>query len=73
LLGGCFELFTADRPLGPFDPNEAQLWFDAGVTTGKAMQSVGAATGNPALIGMGVLVATIAGVLGFGYLKKGGE
>lgn len=75
LLSGCLPFLTSvteDQPFGTLDPNTVQPWIDAAVAAGLATQTIGTATGNPALIGMGVLVATIASVLGIGLLKKKG-
>lgn len=72
VCAGCGSPITEENPLG-IDPNEAQVWFNAGVESGQAVQAVGAATGNPAMIGYGVALAGISGWLSMFIIKKGKE
>lgn len=48
------------------DPNTT----GAVVEIGEAIGAVGALTGNPALVGVGVLLVAITSILGAGYLRK---
>ncbi len=52
------------------DPNAVGPWLDAAYATGQASASIGTATGNPALIGGGILLTTIITVLGAGFLGR---
>jgi len=70
VMEGCGAPITEDNPLGISDPNQAQLWFDAGVTSGQAVQGVGVATGNPAMIAMGAALVTLGMWLTNNVLKK---
>lgn len=52
------------------DPNAVGPWLNAAYATGQASQAIGIATGNPALVGGGILLAVVASILGVGYLRK---
>ena len=75
IISGCGAERTPENPLG-IDPNEAQVWFNAGVESGQALQAVGIATGEPAIIGYGAALAMISGylaILMIGKEKKNAE
>jgi len=65
---GCSFLasVTPEQPLGSVDPNTA----GAVVEIGEAVGAVGTLTGNPALVGAGILLATIASIYFAGKLRK---
>ena len=75
-LTGCsfLESATPETPLGTLDPNEVQGWIDTAATAaaaaGEGATTIGAAVGNPAVAGAGVLLLTIAGILGGIKLTK---
>ncbi len=68
LCAGCQFLasVTSENPFGVIDPNTA----GAVVEIGEAVGAVGVVTGNPALVGSGILLTAIASILGVGYLRK---
>jgi len=72
-MGGCGVLspqaVTEDNPLGVVDVNQAVAFFTAGQQAAALSQTVGAATGNPALVGGGALAGVIVTLLGASYLK----
>lgn len=68
-MGCSFDLMTEDNPLGFKDPNQATAFFNAGRQAALTAQTVGTATGNPALIGGGVLAGIAITALGGSYLK----
>lgn len=70
ILAGCGAPITEENPLG-IDPNEAQVWFNAGVESGQALQAVGAATGNPAMMGYGAALAILSAYLATIVIRKG--
>ena len=71
LIAGCqLELVSPDNPLGIADPNQALAWFEAGKQVGTGTQAVGVAVGNPAIIGVGLLIATVSAILGASVVKK---
>jgi len=64
VLTGCYRApMTPENPFGFADPNQAKLFFDAGVKTGQAMQNVGTVTGNSVLIGYSAGLVLISGYL----------
>lgn len=70
VCAGCGAPITEENPLG-IDPNEAQVWFNAGVQTGQGVQAVGAATGNPAMMGYGAALAILSAYLATIVIRKG--
>jgi len=69
-VAGCsLDLMTDDNPLGFKDPNQATTWFQAGQQAAATGQTVGIATGNPAIVGGSVLAGVIITLLGGSYLK----
>jgi len=56
------------------DPNETNLLdpnqVNVLVSSGHAVQAIGVATGNPKLIGIGILLVTIAGTFGGVVIKN---
>ena len=72
-VAGCGVLssqaVTEDNPLGFVDPCQAVAFFTAGQQAAALGQTVGVATGNPALIGGSVLAGIIVTLLGGSYLK----
>ena len=70
ICSGCGFPITEENPFG-VDPNEAQVWFNAGVETGQALQTIGAATGNPAMMGYGAALAIVSAYLATIVIRKG--
>lgn len=48
------------------DPNQ----FNALINAGHAVKSIGIATGNPELVGLGILIITIGGAIVGAFLKN---
>ena len=72
ILSGCAaEQITEENPFGITDPNQAQSWFTAGVESGQAIQAVGGATGDAALMGFGATLSIVSGYLATVILGKG--
>lgn len=69
MCGCSFDLMTDENPLGLVDPNTGAAYFEAGLSAAGTGQAVGAATGNPAIIGISALGGIILTVLGASYLK----
>jgi len=63
VITGCGAPMTSENPFGFVDPNGVKLFFDAGVKTGQAIQGVGTATGNPAMLAYGAGLVIISGYL----------
>ncbi|GAH16730.1 unnamed protein product [marine sediment metagenome] len=61
---------TTNNPLGFADPNQVQVWFNAGVESGQALQAVGVATGNPAMMGYGAALAILSAYLATIVIRK---
>lgn len=72
-LVGCGAEQTIDNPFGINDPNAIQAWADFVITVGQSAQAGGIATGNPVLIGYGVLLVIATGLVTNIILKKGKE
>ncbi|MHC4398000.1 MAG: hypothetical protein ACYS1A_20345 [Planctomycetota bacterium] len=69
-VAGCgLDLMTDDNPLGFKDPNQGAALVAAAQSGAATTQAVGVATGNPALIGGGVLAGILIAALGGSYLK----
>lgn len=69
-IAGCsLDLMTEDNPLGFKDPNQATAYFNAGLQVAQTGQTVGVATGNPAVVGGSVLAGILIAALGGSYLK----
>ncbi len=68
LCAGCQFLasVTSENPFGVIDPNTAGV----GVEIGEAVVAVGTLTGNPALVGVGILATAVLSILGVGYLGR---
>ncbi len=67
-FGGCDMLaqYGNDPNMPLIEPNQ----IGALAAAGHAVGAIGKATGNPELIGIGILIVTIAGTLGGAYAKK---
>ena len=70
LSAGCMGQMTEENPFG-IDPNDVQPWVDLGIAIGRAAQTGGVATGNPALIGYGAVLVLVGGWVTNNILKKG--
>lgn len=68
LCAGCQFLasVTSENPFGVIDPNTA----GAGVEIGEAVVAAGTLTGNPALVGVGILATAVLSILGAGFLER---
>lgn len=61
---------TPDNPLGFHDPNVGAAYFQAGVQAAQTGQTIGVATGNPAIVAVSTLVLIVMGAVGGVYLKE---
>jgi len=68
LFAGCIGI-TPENPTG-LDPNVVQPFIDAAEPVGQGVQAFGVAIGNPALAGIGILIAVIGVAKGAGLKKK---
>jgi hypothetical protein len=76
LLAGCggLETVTTEKPFGSgLDPNAVAPWIDMGKAIGGGIQATGTATGRPDLMGAGLLVTTLAGIIGTILVGKKGK
>ncbi|KKN58300.1 hypothetical protein LCGC14_0553800 [marine sediment metagenome] len=73
-MAGCGLLssqsISEDNPLGFVDPNKGTAIFETGQGIAKTGGTIGAATGNPVLIGGSILAGAIITILGGSYLKR---
>ena len=68
LCAGCQFLASVspEQPFGVIDPNTV----GAATEITEAVVAVGTLTGNPALVGAGILAATVLSIIGAGVKRK---
>lgn len=71
VIAGCGAPITQENPFGIQDPNQVKAWVDLGVGIGQTSQTLGVATGNPAMIGYGAILVVLGGWITNNILKKG--
>lgn len=70
-IAGCYVVpVTENNPFG-IDPNELQGWVNFGVGVGQATQIAGSTMGNPAIVGVGILIGVLVTTVGGSLIKKG--
>lgn len=67
---GFLSQVTEEKPLGPVDPNAVAKWVELGQHIGEDAKAVGIVLGKPEIVGLGVLIALSAGLVGKSLKEK---
>ena len=70
LCGCAREYVTEANPWGFEDPNTLRMWLNNANAGSEVGRNIGVLTGNPALIGGGILVTGVIGIVGLALFPK---